>query len=62
VSQDLQHNFRGLGDPTRRTTLMHLHQQEFTIAELVYECDLSPTGFRKHLPIILQGDLITVTP
>jgi len=41
---------------------MQLRQQELTIAELVNNFDLSRTAVRKHLTILQEGDLITVTP
>jgi len=62
MNQDIQLSFRALSDPTRRAILMQLRQDELTIAEVVDKFDLSRTAVVKHLKILQQGDLITVTP
>jgi len=41
---------------------MQLCQQELTITEVVDRFDLTRTAVRKHLTILEEGDLITVTP
>ena len=61
TNQITQRSFRALGDPTRRAILMELHHEELTIAEVVDKFDLSRTAVRKHLTILQQGELITVT-
>lgn len=60
--QDLQPSFRALGDPTRRAILMQLCQDDLTITEVVAKFDLTRTAVRKHLTILEEGNLITVTP
>lgn len=61
MSQDLQPAFRALGDPTRRAILRQLCQEELTITEVVDKFDLTRTAVRKHLTVLEEGNLITVT-
>ena len=61
MNKGLQSSFRALGDPTRRQILMDLSQQELTIAEVVNNFDLTRTAVRKHLSILEEGGLITIT-
>lgn len=61
MNQDLQQSFRALGDPTRRAILMQLSQKDLTIAQVVEKFELTRTAVRKHLTILEEGDLITVT-
>lgn len=61
MNQQLQSSFRALGDPTRRQILMELSQEELTISEVVDKFDLTRTAVRKHLTILEEGNLITVT-
>jgi len=62
MNQQLQDSFRALGDPTRRQILMELGRDELTITEVVDKFDLTRTAVRKHLTILEEGNLITVTP
>jgi len=62
VNQDLQQSFRALSDPTRREILVQLSQEDLTIAEVSNKFDISRSAVRKHLTILEEGDLITVTP
>ena len=62
MNQQLQSSFRALGDPTRRQILMELGREELTISEVVDKFDLTRTAVRKHLTILEEGNLITVTP
>lgn len=62
MSQQLQSSFRALGDPTRRAILTQLSQEELTISEVVERFDLTRTAVRKHLTILEEGQLITITP
>lgn len=57
---DMQPAFRALADPTRRQILMHLSQQDMTIAELVDEFPVSRNAIKKHLTALEQGQLISV--
>lgn len=61
MAQQLQQSFRALADPTRREILRQLCQEELTIAEVVEKFDLTRTAVRKHLTILEEGHLITVT-
>ncbi|NND92004.1 MAG: winged helix-turn-helix transcriptional regulator [Granulosicoccus sp.] len=62
MSRNLQPAFRALGDPTRRAILRQLCQGELTITEVVEKFDLTRTAVRKHLTVLEEGKLITVTP
>lgn len=62
MNQELQPCFRALSDSTRRAILMQLSQEELTISEVVSKFDLTRTAVRKHLTILEEGNLITVTP
>ena len=62
MNQQLQQSFRALSDPTRRQILMQLSGENLTIAEVSDKFDLSRTAVRKHLAILEEGNLITVTP
>ena len=62
MSQNLQPSFRALSDPTRRAILVQLCQEEMTITEVVDKFDLTRTAVRKHLTILEEGDLISITP
>lgn len=62
MNQQLQQSFRALGDPTRRQILIQLSSEDLTIAEVSDKFDLSRTAVRKHLAILEEGNLITVTP
>ncbi len=62
MNQSLQSSFRALGDPTRRQILMDLYKEEMTITQVVDKFELTRTAVRKHLTILEQGNLITVTP
>ena len=62
MSDNLQHAFRALGDPTRRQILQQLCGAELSISEVVEQFDLTRTAVRKHLTILEEGQLIVVTP
>lgn len=62
MNQSLQSSFRALGDPTRRQILMELCQEDMTISEVVDKFELTRTAVRKHLTILEEGNLITLTP
>jgi len=61
MNQNLQSSFRALGDPTRRQILVDLSREELTISEVVDKFDLTRTAVRKHLSILEEGGLITIT-
>ena len=62
MRQELQASFRALADPTRREILRQLSKEELTISEVVDKFDLTRTAVRKHLTILEEGQLISVTP
>lgn len=61
MSFDLQPTFRALADPTRRDILMMLAGKDLTIAEVAQNFDMTRAAVKKHLTILEDGDLITVT-
>ena len=62
MNQSLQSSFRALGDATRRQILMELTHKDMTISQVVDKFDLTRTAVRKHLTILEEGNLITLTP
>ncbi len=57
-----QMTFRALADPTRRDILRMLAQQEMTIADVSTRFDMTRAAVKKHLTVLSDGGLITVTP
>jgi len=57
-----QHTFRALADPTRRDILKMLTRQDMTIAEVSDRFDITRAAVKKHLTVLSDGGLITVTP
>lgn len=53
--------FRALADPTRRDILTLLSQQEMTIADVSARFDMTRAAVKKHLTVLSDGGLITVT-
>lgn len=62
MNSNLQPAFRALSDPTRRAILLRLRNADLTITEVVDQFDLTRTAVRKHITILEEGELITVTP
>lgn len=60
--QIVQGAFRALADPTRRKILLHLGEQDMTIAEVAAQFDMTRAAVKKHLTILAEGDLISVHP
>ena len=60
MNPELQHSFKALADPTRRQILVHLSQQEMTIAEITDQFDMTRAAIKKHLNILESGSLISV--
>lgn len=54
--------FRALADPTRRDILRMLSQQDMTIADVSTRFDMTRAAVKKHLTVLSDGGLITVTP
>lgn len=53
--------FRALSDPTRRQILLLLSQQDMTIGEVAEQFPITRAAIKKHLAILQQGSLISVT-
>lgn len=51
--------FRALSDQTRRQILLHLAEEDLTIADIAGRFDISRTAINKHLKILEEGGLIT---
>lgn len=54
--------FRALADPTRRDILMMLSREDMTIADVSTRFDMTRAAVKKHLTVLSDGGLITVTP
>lgn len=59
---DAQSTFRALADPTRRDILGLLSQQDMTIGAVADCFDMTRPAVKKHLSVLEQGNLITITP
>ena len=59
MNQGLQSSFKALADPTRRSILMHLSNQDMTVQELTDNFDMTRAAVKKHLTILENGKLIT---
>ncbi|MEM1399007.1 MAG: metalloregulator ArsR/SmtB family transcription factor [Pseudomonadota bacterium] len=61
IGEPTQGAFRALADPTRRAILVQLSAQDMTIGEVVDRFDVTRAAIKKHLTVLEQGALITVT-
>ena len=61
INHGPQGAFRALSDPTRRAILLHLAQGDMTIGEVTGRFDMTRAAVRKHLTILEEGNLISVT-
>jgi DNA-binding transcriptional ArsR family regulator len=59
MNPNLQSSFKALADPTRRSILMHLSNQDMTVQELTNNFDMTRAAIKKHLTILENGKLIT---
>lgn len=63
MNPDLTQNcFRALADPTRRDIVRLLADTDMTIAQLTGQFDMTRAAVKKHLTVLSDGGLITVTP
>lgn len=58
---NLQPAFRALADPTRRSILTMLAENDMTIAEVADQFDMTRAAVKKHLTVLSDGGLITTT-
>lgn len=58
---DTQLAFRALADPTRRDILLMLRRQNMTIAQVAENFDMTRAAVKKHLTMLSDGGLITVS-
>ena len=61
MTDNLQQSFKALADPSRREILMHLSKQDMTIKEVSQHFDMTRAAVKKHLNILQQGNLITIS-
>ena len=54
--------FRALADPTRRDILKMLTERDMTIADVSDRFAMTRAAVKKHLTVLSDGGLITVTP
>jgi DNA-binding transcriptional ArsR family regulator len=57
-----QATFRALADPTRRHILSLLQAEPMTIGAVADRFDMTRPAIKKHLRVLEDGRLITVTP
>ncbi len=62
MSSDSQQAFRALADPTRRGILTILAGGAATIGDVAGRFEMTRPAVKKHLAILEEGGLITVTP
>ncbi len=62
MSPAAQPVFRALADPTRREILVMLAEADLTIGEVSENFDMTRAAVKKHLTMLSDGGLITVTP
>ncbi len=62
MADSTQMAFRALADPTRRDILHLLSQQDMTIADVSTRFDMTRAAVKKHLTVLSDGGLITITP
>lgn len=62
MANNPQLTFRALADPTRRDILKMLSKQEMTIADVSTRFDMTRAAVKKHLTVLSDGGLITITP
>lgn len=62
MTHDADAAFRALADPTRRSIVALLAQQDLTIGAVAENFDMTRPAVRKHLAILEEGDLIRVEP
>lgn len=61
MNAEIQNTFRALADPTRRDILMHLTAGEMTIGEVAGRFDMTRAAVKKHLTVLEEGALISVS-
>ncbi len=61
VEDQVQGAFRALADPTRRQILKHLSRHEMSIGDVANRFDITRAAVKKHLTILEEGRLISVT-
>ncbi|WP_044006988.1 metalloregulator ArsR/SmtB family transcription factor [Jannaschia sp. CCS1] len=59
---DPQSTFKALADPTRRDILALLGSRDMSIGDVASHFDMTRPAVKKHLAVLAQGQLITVTP
>lgn len=57
----MQSTFRALSDPTRRDILSQLRQAPQSIVALTRNFDITRAAVKKHLTVLSDGGLITMT-
>ncbi|MEH6648192.1 ArsR/SmtB family transcription factor [Sulfitobacter sp.] len=55
-----QMGFRALADPTRRSILQLLANNDMTIAEVAENFQMTRAAVKKHLTILNEGNLISI--
>lgn len=58
MSQNLDHIFAALGDPTRREILMMLLEDDMAVTDVAEPFEMSLAAISKHLQILTRAGLI----
>ena len=58
----VQAAFRALADPTRRAIFQRLSRDDLTIGQVASGFDMTRAAVKKHLTMLSDGGLITMTP
>ncbi|MEP1538541.1 MAG: metalloregulator ArsR/SmtB family transcription factor [Paracoccaceae bacterium] len=62
MTSSQQPAFRALADPTRREILQRLTHRNMTIGEVADGFEMTRAAVKKHLTVLSDGGLITMTP
>jgi len=58
-SAHLDASFAALSDPTRRGVLEHLGRADASITDLALKFDMTLTGMKKHVGVLVKAGLVT---
>jgi len=61
MTQETQSAFRALADPTRRQILLQLRSADMSIGEVADHFPMTRAAVKKHLGILEEGNLISVS-
>ena len=62
MTDPVQNCFRALADPTRRDIVRLLDGADMTIGQITDRFDMTRAAVKKHLNVLSDGGMITVSP